>query len=115
MGKRGKEKKLQAGQYEMMDRFVFLVASPWFYLAGYFSASKMDPAVPSRKSVTLPTLHSITFQQASINLCLYGIPCVYIISQTSLCFSLLISISLNTSIETLIGTWAPATNSGLST
>ena len=59
IGKRGKEKKLQAGQYEMMEQFVFLVASPWFYLAGYSSASKMDPAVPSRKSVTLPKLRSL--------------------------------------------------------
>jgi hypothetical protein len=33
IGKRGKEKKLQASQYEMMDLLVFLVASPWFYLA----------------------------------------------------------------------------------
>ena len=60
IGKRGKEKKLQAGEYEMTDRFVFLVASPWFYLAEYSPASKMDPAVPSRKSVTLHTLHSLS-------------------------------------------------------
>jgi hypothetical protein len=87
IGKRGKEKKLQAGQYEMMDRFVLLVASLWFYLAVYSSASKMHPAVPSRKSVTLPTLHSLTFQQAAINLCLCGSPCIYLISQTSLFFT----------------------------
>jgi hypothetical protein len=68
IGKREKEKKLQAGQYEMMDRFVLLVASLWFYLVVYSFALKLDPAVPSRKSVTLPTLHSLTFQQAAINL-----------------------------------------------
>ena len=72
IGKRGKERKLQAGQYEMTDGFVFLVTSPWFYPTGYSSVSKMDPAVPSRKSVALPTLHSPTFQQASFNLYLYG-------------------------------------------
>jgi len=71
------------GQYEMMDRLVFLLALPWFYLAGYSSASKMDPAVPSRKSVNLPTLHSLTFQQAAVNLCLCGSPCLCLISQTS--------------------------------
>lgn len=59
IGKRGKEKKLQAGPCEMMDGFVSLVASPWFYLAGYSPASKMDPAVPSRKSASLLTLHSL--------------------------------------------------------
>jgi hypothetical protein len=47
----------------------------------------LDPAVPSRKSVTLPTLHSLTFQQAAINLWLYGSSCVYLVSQTSLFFT----------------------------
>jgi hypothetical protein len=68
----------------MIDRFVFLVASVLYYLAGYSSAPQMDPAVPTRKALTLPTLHSLRFQQAAISLCLCDSPCVYLISHTSL-------------------------------